>query len=100
MIIHIKSRLGSFYIILYITFSSIVDLHMCTYQYTRSNYATRQNDAIDSMFFCIEVFHIKVISIKQNRLKKCKFTFAFSFFFYIYIFRVQDKRQVTMRQVD
>ena len=62
---------------------------------TRSNYTTRQNDAIDShALFCIDTIYIhmwiEVISLKsdferENRLEICKFTFAFFSFSVRYI---------------
>jgi len=50
---YVRSRFDSFYINLCITFSLLlllIDMYIYTYRYTISNYVTRQNDAIDSMF--------------------------------------------------
>jgi hypothetical protein len=63
-------------------------IHIYIYQYTISNYATRQNDAIDSVFFCkcICISH-KSDFCKENRLKKMQIYFCL----FSLLFRVHDK---------
>lgn len=72
---------------------SCIYIYVCMYVYVRtyrnirSNYMTRQNDAIDSMFFCIVcicIFHTKVIlrwrkSIWKMQIYSCRCSFYFVF---------------------